>query len=256
MNKLIAIDLDGTLLRNNKTISDNTIRTLLDCKKADNMIVFATARAPRDISMYIPEKLRNNPVICYNGACIINSGKIIHKQEIIRKNIIEILNYAKKMNKPQICIEINDQLYSNFNVFDFFGDIPHQCEDLYNLDYESAYKVMVCDMNGIPMKFLDELLPACRGYITDNGTLCQIMSSNVSKWNAILYLLNNFNIPASNVISFGDDYNDMDMIKNSGIGVAMENAIDELKSIARHVTYSNNDDGVAKFLEGNKYLYC
>ena len=80
MNKLIVLDLDGTLLRNDKTVSNETIDVLLKFKKANNKILFATARPPRDAYKYVPEILRNNPIICYNGACILDNQKIVYKK--------------------------------------------------------------------------------------------------------------------------------------------------------------------------------
>ena len=66
----------------------------------------------------------------------------------------------------------------------------------------------------------------CRGVITDDGTLCQIMHAEVSKWNSIQYVLQHLNRDVSEVIAFGDDYNDMEMIEKCGIGVAMSNAVE------------------------------
>ena len=256
MNKLIAIDLDGTLLRNDKTVSEHTLQTLIECEEKDNIIIYATARPPRDIVRYIPSILMNKPIICYNGACITKMGKIIYGKEILRENVIKILDIAKKLNQQQICIEINDELYSNFDVSEYFGNVPYKQVDLYNLNFKSSYKIIICSKNKISNEILDSLPKECKGVITDKGTLCQIMSSEVSKWNAIKHLLEVNNISEANVISFGNDYNDIDMIKNSGVGVAMENAIDELKLVSKHITCSNNDDGVAKFLGNNKHLYC
>ena len=86
MNKIVVLDLDGTLLRNDKTVSKETINTLLRFKNANNKILFATARPPRDAYKYVPEELRDNPIICYNGACIIDSNKnVLYRKEIKKK---------------------------------------------------------------------------------------------------------------------------------------------------------------------------
>ena len=75
------------------------------------------------------------------------------------------------------------------------------------------------------------------------------MSSEASKWTAISNLANKMNIKTENIIAFGDDTNDIEMINNAGIGVAMGNAEEQLKSIADFITDTNQNDGVAKFLE-------
>ena len=74
------------------------------------------------------------------------------------------------------------------------------------------------------------------------------MSSEASKWTAISNLANKMNIKTENIIAFGDDTNDIEMIKNAGIGVAMGNADEQLKNIADFITDTNQNDGVAKFL--------
>ena len=67
MNQLLVLDLDGTLLRNDKTVSEETINSLIEFENRNNKIIFATARPPRDAYKYVPSKLRNNPIICSNN---------------------------------------------------------------------------------------------------------------------------------------------------------------------------------------------
>ena len=95
----------------------------------------------------------------------------------------------------------------------------------------------------------------CKAVITDDGTLCQIMHAEVSKWNSIQYVLQHLNRDVSEVIAFGDDYNDMEMIEKCGVGVAMSNAVEELKAVAKFIAKSNDEDGVATFLESKSYVY-
>ncbi|WP_291580214.1 HAD family hydrolase [Clostridium sp. UBA6640] len=255
MTRVIISDLDGTLLRSDKTISDYSINVLKKCKNEGNQLIFATARPPRDIYKYIPHELKNDIIICYNGALVIKGKDTLYKMEMPKKTILEIMDAAKKYNLDNICIEINDKLYSNFDVSDYFGKAPCEILDLRELDFTVAFKVIICTKESIEPELLKNLPKECRGVITDKGTLCQIMHSEVSKWNSIKYVINHLNCKMSDVIAFGDDYNDLEMIKNCGTGVAMKNAIDELKSVAKFVTKSNDEDGVVVFLENNKFIY-
>ena len=254
MNKIIISDLDGTLLRSNKTVSNYSVTILKKCKRVGNELVFATARPPRDIYKHIPHELKNDIVICYNGAIVIKGNDILYKMEISKKTVLEIIDVAKKYNMNNICVEINDKLYSNFDVADYFGKIPCEILDLKDLDFKEAFKIIICNNQSINPELLKHLPKECKGVITDNGTLCQIMHSEVSKWNSIKYVLEDLNYESSDVIAFGDDYNDLEMIENSGTGVAMKNAVDELKSIANFVTKSNDEDGVVSFLQNNIFL--
>jgi len=258
VTKIIVLDLDGTLLKDDKTVSDKTLKTLLECQEAGNILIFATARAPRDMSLYIPlpKELLNNPIICYNGACIIEGGNFIYKKEIDKFDISKVLSGIKKVGEMQVCIEVNNRLFSNFDIRELLGDVEYQREDVYSLNIESAYKIMVGNTDGVKDELFSVIPNSCKVYRTDNKTLFQIVNSEASKWTAIEYLLSKQNISQQDVIAFGNDYNDIDMITNAGTGVAMKNAIDELKAIAKFVTTeSNNDDGVSRFLQENKELY-
>lgn len=250
MNKIIVSDLDGTLLRNDKTVSEETIKTLLDFKKQNNKILFATARPPRDAYKYVPEVLRDNPIICYNGACIIDSQKnVLYKKEISRNDALKILRIAKQFGYNNVCFEINDALYSTFDTTDFFGEALNQIVDLENMEFESVYKVIICSKTPINKELLEQISDISKGIITDNGTLCQIMDKDVSKWTSVQALIKQENIERKDVIAFGDDYNDYEMIQNAGIGVAMGNAEESIKEIADTVTDTNMEEGISKFIK-------
>ena len=250
MIKAIVLDLDGTLLKEDKTVSQETINALLKFKSQSNKILFATARPPRDAYKYVPKELRDNPIICYNGACVINSQKqILYRKEMTQKDILEILKEIKKFGYNQLCLEIDDALYSNFDTSEFFGNALTQIVDLEKLEFETAYKAIICSKNPISKDVLEELPHFVKGVVTDNGTICQIMNSEVSKWNTIKSLTEKLGIDTKNIIAFGDDYNDIDMIKNAGIGIAMGNAEEDVKKVANFVTDTNVNDGVAKYIK-------
>lgn len=253
MKKMIVLDLDGTTLRNDKTVSEETIKTLLECRKEGNTILFATARPPRDAYKYVPQPLRDNPIICYNGACIISSEKlnVLYKKEISKEDVLKLLDIIEKYGYSNMCVEVNDALYSNFDTTDFFGNAKNCIVDLKTMDFEAAYKVIICSKKEITKDVVQEFPKSCKGIITDNGTLCQIINSQASKWKCVSSLAEKLNINKEDIIAFGDDYNDIDMIKNAGIGVAMGNAQEDVKSIADYVTDTNINDGVAKYLNKN-----
>ena len=249
MGKIIVLDLDGTLLRDDKKVSENTVNTLLQVKEQNNRIIFATARPPRDAYKYVPKELRDNPIICYNGACIIdNKENVLYSKQISREDALRIIKVAKRYGFDDLCFEINDKLYSTFDTYEFFGDALNQIIDLEKLEFESVYKIIVCSKQPIPTELVEEIKKNGKGVITDNGTLCQIMNRDVTKWTCIQSLIEREKIDKKDIIAFGDDNNDYDVIKNAGIGVAMGNAIQSIKEIADYVTESNMDEGVANFI--------
>ena len=87
-------------------------------------------------------------------------------------------------------------------------------------------------------------------YTVANGHLIQIMSKSATKWSGVKAMLDISNISATETAYFGDDHDDVEPIRMCGIGVAVSNAIDEVKAVADHIAESNDDDGVAKFIEG------
>ena len=200
----------------------------------------------------IPQKLRDNPIICYNGACLIDGKEILYKKEMSKDTVHQIIKQSEKSGYHQICFEIDDKLYSNFDTSDFFGKAPTEIVDLTKLDMETVYKVIICNKTPISHDFLTILPHTCKGIITDNGQLCQIMDQEVSKWNSIQALMKTWNIKDKNIIAFGDDYNDLDMIKHASIGIAMGNAEKVVKESANFVTDTNMNEGVAKYLK--KYI--
>ncbi|HCC03901.1 MAG TPA: Cof-type HAD-IIB family hydrolase [Clostridiales bacterium] len=251
MKKLIVLDLDGTTLRNDKTVSDNTINTLLDVRDRGNTILFATARPPRDAYKYVPEALKNNPIICYNGAAVVSSNDldVIYEKQIAKNDVLKILDICENFGYNQLSIEVKDTLYSNFDTTPFFGNAKNEIKDLRQMEYKNAYKVIICSEKLIDEKILKLFPKTVKGVITDKKTLCQIMNAESSKWIAINSLVDKMGIKKENIIAFGDDVNDLEMIKNAGTGVAMENAEEQLKEIADYITDTNENDGVAKFLK-------
>ena len=251
MKRLIVLDLDGTTLRNDKTVSQNTIETLLKVKERGHHILFATARPPRDAYKYVPIILRDNPIICYNGAAIISSEdlKIIYEKQITKKDVLKVLDVCEKYGYNQLSIEVNDTLYSNFDTTPFFGNAKNEIVDLREMNYDSAFKVIICSDKLINEEILNKFPNTVKGTITDKKILCQIMNSESSKWIAITSLSKKMNIAEKDIIAFGDDTNDLEMLKFAGIGVAMENSEKTVKEIADYVTDTNQNDGVAKFLQ-------
>lgn len=253
MNKLIVLDLDGTTLRKDKTVSEYTVNTLLKARDEGNTILFATARPPRDAYKYVPEHLRDNPIICYNGAAIVSSKdlNVIYRKAIPKQDVLKLIGIIESHGYKNITIEVNDNMYSNFDTTPFFGNSKNEIRDLRTMEYENADKVLICSERPIDEEILKEFPNTVKGMLTDSKILCQIINSNASKWTAITNLATKLNIENKDIIAFGDDVNDFDMIENAGMSIAMGNAEEEIKNIADFITDTNENDGVAKFLEEN-----
>lgn len=254
MPKLIVLDLDGTLLKSDKTISKETLSVLDACMKKGHKMVIATARPPRVCHDFIPDILKREYVVYYNGAEIYSNYRKIYSKYISEMSAEKIIRFLYNNYPDAITsMEIENKLYSNLPVGDLFGNIEYELVNYKDIKYQPAAKILV-DLTKIgDPGHIKAFIPSdCRMVVTDGGILGQIMAEGVSKMEAIKFILNNWSLTMRDVVAFGDDYNDLEIMKESGTGVAMGNAVEELKQAAKYVSKTNDEDGVAYFL--NEFL--
>jgi len=255
MNKqLFVFDLDGTLLDSNKNVSERNRESLLKIQKENNAILFATARPPRAVKSIIADLPVQANTIYYNGAMYRTSDKndvfFSIKSKVLRKIFKRLSDIAPE---AKISIEVNDCWITSENYdYQSFFKIPTGPEmvtedELLNFD---CTKILVIDCE-VGSKLQDEFSDVCNVLITDGGSLIQIMDKSASKENAIVHFAKHLKIHQKDITCFGDDFNDIGMFQFCGKSVAMGNAIPELKEIATHITTTNDEDGVAKFIFGD-----
>lgn len=148
-----------------------------------------------------------------------------------------------------ISIETSKGLYSNRYipewepvVYDKFPTLP---------DNVILYKILASSSQRPLYENFEKALTKDVYHTVANGDLIQIMSLAATKWNGVLHMLSHFNIAPCDCVYFGDDNDDIEPIKNCGIGVAVSNSIPSVLSVADRITDSNEMDGVAKFIEEN-----
>jgi Cof subfamily protein (haloacid dehalogenase superfamily) len=251
MFDVIALDLDGTLLKNDKTVSEETVQALKKHEKLGKQIVIATARPPRLEPIKLPEELQREFMIFYNGAEIYHNDEKIYSAciSVASANKIKHL-ILQDYNQCKIGFEIDNKLYTNFRNDGIFGTTQFETINLNSFDLVPPTKILL-DMSSIDNAdaFKLKLPPDCNLVITDNGKLGQIMVQGVNKLSALKYIIDKLDTSIDKVMFFGDDVNDIELIKACGIGVAMGNAAANVKEIADYVTTSNEEDGIAIFLK-------
>lgn len=255
--KLILLDLDGTLLRDDKTISDYTLNILNKCKKLGYLIGISTARGESNARQYI-SFLNPDIIISSSGALVRNDDKIIGCFEFTEEETEKLIQYSLKLtdNKCEITVDTTDKHYWNYK------QDPHiMSPDWGNVIYtdytdfsERSLKICVELDDENLAKQIAACVPECDWARFSDGNWYKFTKTSATKSNAIKAIIASLGIPTENMIAFGDDFVDIDMIKMCGVGVAMGNAIAEVKSIADFVTSDNNNDGVAKWLEENVLL--
>jgi len=260
---LIALDLDGTLLTDNKTISDNSkvmIRSLID---QGHIVVIATGRSKRVTMNYYHELGLKTPVVNSNGAFMHHPFDKNWKTQhlpLTFDTAMEIVETSKHFQSKNILANVQDNIYldtydeaiANFYGFtqtnDEFivGDMKDSLKD------EPTGMLLYPDERYLPE--LTEKLNQLQTEMVDHRNwgapfhVIEVLNIGANKGEAIKQLADQYNIPNERVIAFGDGGNDLEMIDYAGVGVAMENAVEDLKNLASYHTATNEAHGVADFL--------
>ncbi len=250
--KAIIFDLDRTLLHTDKTISEYTIGVLKRCRESGILIMAATARPERSVLTY-HEQIYFDAMTVMNGAEVILPE--IMKQEQQQGNAIpedsakEILRKLCSLPDIILSLEMGNDVYANIEipeweaiVYQGFPEFPTE---------GPVYKILVSRENENIGPLVENLLTEDTYCTVAGNNLVQIMSRQATKWNGIKAMLEAFGVSSEEAVYFGDDNDDIESLKMCGTGVAVSNAIEAVKAVADVVTESNDEDGVAKWIERN-----
>ncbi|MCE7989204.1 MAG: HAD family phosphatase [Caldilinea sp. CFX5] len=249
MHTIAAIDLDDTLLRHDGALSPRTCATLEQWLAANRRIVIATGRPPRSIGRSLPAFLHQVPWICYNGAETRLADQPIYQNLVPAADVFAILTQIEQSTPGRLVgVEINNVLYLNRMAPQ--RTTPYEVADLFMLDQPAA-KVLIFSENAEALPPLTFAVPSSARimYSARYPHFIQIIGCRTDKAEALRTLVASWQMSMCDVVAFGDDTNDVDMVRDSGLGVAMSNAVPEVKAVADRVTTSNDEDGVALVLE-------
>ena len=248
MQQIAAIDLDDTLLRSDGTLSPRTLAALEQWQAQGRRIVIATGRPPRSIGHSLPTYLHTVPWICYNGAEIRLADEPIYQNLVPAADVDEILTQIQRTT-PDLLIglEINNVLYLNRTAN---RTTPYEVADLYTLAQPAAKVLLFSESTEALARLTFDLPVSTRAlYSARYPHFIQIIGCQTDKAEALRVLVAESHLTMADVVAFGDDTNDVDMVRESGLGVAVANAVDEVKAVAARMTASNDEDGVALILE-------
>src|SRR5690625_4188284 len=264
---LIALDLDGTLLTDNKEITPFTKSVLTQAIEQGHIVVIATGRS--DImSLYYYNFLNlNTPMVNYNGAYIHHpkdrSWSLVTRHSVPKKTALKIVDICYDLNVKNIWIESGNQIILDQHDPQIIAAFErlHREDTKLPLEIGQVRNYITEDPTSLIVYPKAEKIMTLQTHLTDEFAdiidhrvwgnplnFLEISKKGLSKAYGIDKLANYYNIPKQQIIAFGDEDNDLEMIDYAGIGVAMENGIDELKAIANHVTLTNEADGVGTFL--------
>ncbi|MBO0466078.1 HAD family phosphatase [Enterococcus plantarum] len=264
MIKLVAIDLDGTLLDSKKEISARNKEALTQAKAAGVKIVICTGRPLAAIGIYLDAlNLRDNGdySITFNGGLVQknDTGEIIEKSSLALENVHELYELAKSLNVPLdilsdgLVMQLSttqeyESLYSQLNkllTFESYEVAQLTTDRIYNkavIAVDQAY--LDEQIKKIPSLFYDRY-----EVIKTRSNLLEFMPKGITKAYGISLLARDLGIKQEEIMTIGDEENDVPMIEYAGLGVAMENAVAKVKDLADVITDTNDNDGVAQAVE-------
>lgn len=246
MIRAIIVDLDRTLLRTDKSISDYTKEVLRDRQQSGATVFIASARPERAITDY-RDTLGVTSYTTLNGARTITPQGTI-ENEIQTDSATAILQKLSEIPGTVISIEASGGLYSNTNIEIWQPIVTDRLEEV--AKREGVYKVIAShpDMTPEELAYSVGVIPEDVYYTVADKKLVQFMSRTATKWNGIKQMLAAAGIPTEQAIYFGDDHDDIEPIRLCGLGIAVANALPQVKEIADDIAPSNDEDGVAAYL--------
>ncbi|MCL1631496.1 HAD family hydrolase [Sporolactobacillus sp. CPB3-1] len=254
--RALVFDLDGTLLNTQKRVSERTQQTLMRCFQKGLHLFIATARPPRSVKHVIPSQiLQHVSAVYYNGAyCHDHRSGGTLNFTIPTSIATKIIDYICRRNETNtLSIESEDILYALSNAIyeqnrkHMF--VPPTLVSQNTLSAIPANKILLIRCSSESRHYIMSFKDQLNIVETDAGELIQVMAKNVSKASAVSALCKRQNISMNQVMAFGDDWNDLDLFKACGISVAMGNAVPGLEKYATTRAGTNDEEGVAAFLE-------
>ncbi|QHA01696.1 Cof-type HAD-IIB family hydrolase [Dehalobacter restrictus] len=261
MIRLVAIDLDETLLNHKWQISEGNIKAIRRAVAKGVMVTLATGRMAASARKYASQLGLDVPIITYNGALIEHSlsREIIYHQVIPSGLAVEIIQhlqskevYTQVFIKDEVFTDKRNQYSRDYeemtgikvleeDVLQILRQEPEGAEKILCISDEAYLQAATADLRQI---YADRL-----HFTRSKPFFLDMIDKEVNKGSALKALAANFGILPEEIIAIGDNFNDREMLMFAGIGVAMGNAHQELKEIADYITASNKEDGVAKVFE-------
>ena len=271
--KAVAIDIDGTLINDKSLCTERTEKAVKDLIKTGREVYIVTGRAVTTAMAFAKQVATPKYMINYNGGAVWNFDLQIreYEQNVVPRAVKDILKLIRNYNVMTLVYSDDEYYYENENEY-FEQYLKRAITRGYKLSLDdlpegSFQKFFIMGDDADIQKLYKEIEESCSDEVSmflttpgmhnaanpDTPARCiEIMAYGVNKGNTLKKLLASQNISMDEVVSFGDDTNDIEMLQMVGWGVAMENGRPSVKEAARLETLSHKDDGVAYFIE--KYL--
>lgn len=264
MSKIIALDIDGTLLSSQGEITARTKKALEDALKEGNIVVIASGRDPKGVFKYaqiLKLDEYNGLLSNYNGGRITNyeTKEVIINHTLNLDDMKELLIFSEDLDDMNYTIYYDGKCYTNsmdtYRLEDTQSkndmELIYDPDLSYKVDFRPNNVLFACHpekisepSNKIYDKFSDKF-----ALVKSTPYYYEVMPKGVSKGESLIEIAKYYDIPMDDVIAFGDEDNDLSMIEAAGVGVVMANGSKAMLKAADYVTLSNDEDGIADYLE-------
>ena len=250
--KMIVTDLDKTLLRSEVFISEYTADVFKQCRSKGIKTAFATARSIRAADRFI-RQIMPDIFIGFGGALVLEGEKVIKRKDIPPDVSCRLIQECDFESDVLGVYAINESVALT-SIQNHATDYPHyQYSDFSDSSKLSFLKISVRAANPQVMERIALHLPMLHMIRFTGEDLYMFANRNATKWRAVKAAADFYGFSTETILAFGDDVNDLEMIINCGVGVAVDNAIDEVKAVADYICDTNDNDGVAKWIEENLF---
>lgn len=232
--KLIALDMDGTLLNEQGAISEENSLAIQEAQAKGIHVVLSTGRSILTCKNYAKSLNLSSYLVTVNGSEIWDCSGNLHERNILHAEYIQMMWEWANTNKTYFWAISTDKVWRNQMPDDLFA---HQW---------LKFGFDIAD-DSLRETILQRLLSNQHLEVSNSSpTNIEINAAGVNKANGLLHVCSKLRISMDEVIAMGDSLNDIEMIKAAGCGVAMGNAQNEVKKAADWITDTNEEDGVAK----------
>jgi len=259
--KLIALDVDGTIMDKNFNISEKVTKTIKNALDKGIYVLLATGRmysATVPVAMHLGLK---TPLVVYQGSLIqefYRSNKILMHHTVPTDISLQVIKDLRQYG-VQINAYINDNLYAeSFSpILDEYAsrrDTPiYKVDNFESMSNFEPTKILGLDYNiNLIDKIRNELKEKYENSINiskSTPNFCEFVNNKCSKANSVLYMAKKWNIDQSQIMAIGDQENDLEMLEIAEVGVAMGNGDKKLQEMADYITESVDNNGAAKAIE-------
>lgn len=258
---LIVLDLDGTLLTDDKIISAHTKHALKIARAEGHQVMIATGRPYRASKLYYNELDLMTPIVNFNGAYVHHPrAAAFHAMHtpIGLPDVHDIVDSLAPFQLDNILAEVKDDVYiqnHDARLLDILSmGNPVITEGPLAQTLKSSPTSILLQAKENDVAVIRKHLADTKADLIDHRRwgdpwhVIEIVHRGIHKAKGVAHVSRELGIPRDRIIAFGDEDNDLEMIDYVGLGVAMDNAIPQLKNIANEITASNNEDGIAALL--------